>query len=524
MVLRAWCISITSPLNEDERITLMETIQEKRITHTLYQTAAVIAISVVWIACYPLQQSATSQPVVTISPISSPMSIPLSPSSAVNELSQQNAVFLDELARDTWTYLSSDWATDNHLPWSWRSDSPTLTGGDFANPTEIGLYALSWIGAYEMRRPWSPDWSRVEAEVISVLDQLRVWQTGSQDFQPTGPTAYNQSVFYQWYWISWNPPVVGGDTVDHVVPSVDNAWLAASLITIREYGEANNYFVIAQKADDILSDMNFDFWYHPDTHRFSWGASENPQGGTLADYYSNENRIINFVARALGQLNKDEYRLSLKALEQPTGIYGSITVEKTAWDGSYFTYASPALFIREMETSYGINTILPATQAQIAYAQAQGYGAWGLSDCYGVEGENYVQQGAPPVAMSSTPETNPGLVTPHASALALITPLSSQVITNLQTISSTFSCAYDPLYGFRDSVMANQSTPSYGQCSNRFTALAQEWIFLAIVNKEKGIVWEYFYRDLGVMKAHNEMFGIRQLYMPLVMPGGNIKR
>ena len=494
----------------------METIQAKRITHNLYLNAAVIAMLVVGIACYPLPQ-AGSQTVATLSPIPPQTSNAPSPSSAVAELTHQNGLFLDALALNTWVYLSSDWATDNHLPWSWRSNSPTLTGGDYANPTEIGLYALSWIGAYEMGNPWSPGWSQVEAEMIAMLDQLRAWQTGSQAFQPNGPNAYNQSVFYQWYWINWNPPVIGGGIGDHVVPSVDNAWLAASLITIREYGEANNHSALAQKADDILSDMNFDFWYHPDTHRFSWGASENPQGGTLADYYSNENRIINFVARALGQLSADEFRLSLEALEQPIGTYGSITVEKTAWDGSYFTYATPALFIREMETSYGIKTILPATQAQIAYAQAQGYGAWGLSDCYDVENGNYVQQGAPPVAMSSAPETNPGLVPPHASALALITPLSSQVITNLQTISTTFSCAYDPLYGFRDSVMAKQGTPSYGQCSNRFSALAQEWIFLAITNYENSFVWDYFYRDQGVMNAHNEMFGILQVYMPLVM-------
>jgi hypothetical protein len=37
--------------------------------------------------------------------------------------------------------LSSDWATDHRLQWSWRS--ATFVGGDYANPTEIGLYALS---------------------------------------------------------------------------------------------------------------------------------------------------------------------------------------------------------------------------------------------------------------------------------------------------------------------------------------------------------------------------------------------
>jgi hypothetical protein len=423
------------------------------------------------------------------------------------------AVGVERLAEDTWAYLSSDWATANHLPWSWRSE--TSSEGDYANTAEIGLYALAWLAAYDLQRPWSPSWAEAEEEVGAVLDRLRAWQTGSQTDQPHGPNAYGDSVFYQWYWISWDPPVVGEGPDNHLVPSIDNAWLAVSLITIREYAQANGHSALAQKAGDILDDMDFTLWYHPDRHRFTWGATEDPQGGTEADYYSNENRIINFVARALGHLSAEESRLSLDALEQPSGTYGDITVEKVAWDGSYFTYASPALFIREMDTAYGTGTILPAVQAQIAYAQDQGYEAWGLSDCFDVGDGGYVQQGAPPAAMAGSPEARPGLVTPHASALALITPLASDVITNLQTISDTFDCAYDPAYGFRDSVMANPAAPDYGQCSERFSALAQEWIFLALVNRETGFVWEYFYRDPGVGAAHREMFGSHRVYLPV---------
>ena len=424
--------------------------------------------------------------------------------------------FLDTLARDTWTYLSSDWSTDNHLPWSWRS--ATLSGGDYANPTEIGLYALSRIATYEMQRPWSPSWPQVETEVSAVFDQLRAWQTGSQAYQPNGPNAYNNSVFYQWYWINWSQPVVGGTITDHVVPSVDNAWLAASLITIREYGETNGHTTLAQKAEAILGDMNFMLWYHTDTHRFTWGAQENPQGGIEAAYYSDENRIINFIARALGQLSAEEFRLSLAALAQPTGTYDSITVGKVNCDGSYFTYTAPALFIDEARTIYGLNSILPAAQAQIAYAQNQGYAAWGLSDAYDVGAGGYIQQGAPPAACGGAPETHPGVVTPHASALALLTPLASQAITNLQTISNTFPAAYEPLRGFRDSVMAKPGDPQYGVPSDRFSALAQEWLFLSIVNHETGFIWNYFYRDEGVRQADGEMSP--RLYLPHVTRGG----
>ena len=470
---------------------------------------AILAFTVMLLSV--LQSCGGVSATIVPSPAATASSAPLEPADPASPASD----LLDRLAEDTWAYLSSDWATANHLPWSWRS--ATIGGGDYANTAEIGLYALSWLAAHDLQRAWSPAWTETEAEVISVLDQLRAWQTGTQEAQPHGPNAYEDSVFYQWYWISWNPPVVGAGDDNHLVPSVDNAWLAASLITIREYAEANGHPVLAQKADDILGDMDFLLWYHTGTHRFTWGDTEDPQGGTEADYYSNENRIINFVARALAHLTAEEFGLSLDALEQPQGIYDDITVEGVAWDGSYFTYTSPALFIREMDTAYGTNTITPATEAQVAYAQDQGYDVWGLSDCFDVGDGGYVQQGAPPTAMGGATETRSGLVSPHASALALITPLASDAITNLQTFSDTISCAYVPSFGLLDSVMANPTAPDYGQCSERFSALAQEWIFLAIANHKTGFIWDHFYHDEGVTAAHIEMFGESRVHLPIIV-------
>ena len=424
--------------------------------------------------------------------------------------------FLDIIAEATFTYLSSEWATTHHLPWSWRSD--LASDGDYANTAEIGFYALSWIAAYDLQRAWSPSWRATEAEVTAVLDQLRAWQTGSQSEQPHGPNAYQNSVFYQWYWIGRTPPVVGADVgLNQLVPAVDNAWLAASLITIREYANANGHPGLAQKAAAILGDMDFRLWYDADAHLFYWGEVQNPYGGHIADYYSGENRIINFVARAMGHLTAAEFRASLEVLEQPAITYREITVEKTNWDGAYFTYASPALFIREMNTAYGERTLTPATRAQVVYAHQQNYDAWGFSDCYAVGMGGYVRQGAPPVAMPDPPETRPGLVTAHVSGMALITPWASEAIANLQTISDTFPCAYDATYGFYDAVMADPSAPDYGQCSDRFSALAQQWLFLGLVNHQSGFVWDYFYRDSGVLRAHVDMVGESPVYLPLIV-------
>jgi len=136
------------------------------------------------------------------------------------------------------------WVSNVNTTYSWWS--PSISGGDYANPAEIGLYALAWLAAYDPGRPWSFSWSETEAEVSVILDQRHAWRIGSQAYQPHGPNAYQHSVFYQWYWISWEPPVVGANVGDnHLVPSVDNAWLAAALITIQEYGQAHGHTLLA---------------------------------------------------------------------------------------------------------------------------------------------------------------------------------------------------------------------------------------------------------------------------------------
>ncbi|MCX8066232.1 MAG: hypothetical protein N3B68_00155, partial [Anaerolineae bacterium] len=105
----------------------------------------------------------------------------------------------------------------------------------------------------------------------------------------------------------------------------------------------------------------------------------------------------------------------------------------------------------------------------------------------------------------------------HAAGLALITPLAAEAITNLQILSTTFPCAYTPGYGFRDAVMARPAAPNYGQCSARHSALAQEWLFLGLGNYINGFVWQYFYRDAGVLQAHMEMYGGARVYLPLAL-------
>ena len=74
-----------------------------------------------------------------------------------------NDDFLERLCADTWTYLSAEQTRVNGLPCSWWSEGALIGGrsvGAYVNPAEIGLYALCWLAAHDLRRPWSPSWSR----------------------------------------------------------------------------------------------------------------------------------------------------------------------------------------------------------------------------------------------------------------------------------------------------------------------------------------------------------------------------
>lgn len=435
-------------------------------------------------------------------------------------LTASQEIFLDSVAQKTWTYIED--AASNHLPLSWRRVAPGLVSdGTYANPTEIGLYMLSYLGAYEMQKSWSPTKSLVEAEITTTLNQLQQWQTGAQAEQANGVNAYNNSVFFQSYWIDNTPPIVGAGDYDHIVPSIDNALLAASLITIRNWADVNDAPDISQIAGDILDDMNFMIWYDTVTHRFQLGDTNAPLGGGPADYYSNENRIINYVARALGQMSTTEFQASLDALVQAPATYAplesdSISVDKVAWDGSYFTYTAPALFLREMESNYGTDTIEPATRAQIVYADEQNYSAWGLSDAFDLcefdepnvppSTNTYRKQGARPIPLSNPNalEESAGLITPHASALALLSSsYADEAVSNLQKLAM-FNQLYSSQYGFKDSVMVKTGDANYGKASCRYSLLAQAYILLAIAEHKTGFIWKNYYLDPQVQLAHQE--------------------
>src|SRR5690606_26986287 len=107
----------------------------------------------------------------------------------------------------------------------------------------------------------------------------------------------------------------------------------------------------------------------------------------------------------------------------------------------------PGLFIHEYETIYWEQSVAPAITAQIRYASNQDYSAWGLSDCFDIDDGGYLQQGSFPAASPNIIETRRGLISAHASALALPTSFRNEASKNLQELVSSYPSSYDEQYG-----------------------------------------------------------------------------
>ena len=245
---------------------------------------------------------------------------------------------------------------------------------------------------------------------------------------------------------------------------------------------------------------------------------------THYDLLNSETRIAVYVGIALGQIPREAYYSLWRpfpdtcdwswAEQQPTGetrSYLGIDVYEGAyayddmrivptWGGAMFEELMPDLFVPEAQwapNSWGENHPR-AVQAHIEHGLVEaGYGYWGFSpasnpfggyNAYGVdaigmqsdgyysdaEGTNYDAgfDGCRP-ATNPTPDYGDGIVTPHASFLAMAyAPRAS--VDNLSRIETELG-AYGP-GGFYDSVAVS------GTAAQRYLSLDQGMIMGAIGN------------------------------------------
>jgi hypothetical protein len=313
-----------------------------------------------------------------------------------------------------------------------------------------------------------------------------------------------------------------GKPIQPVASLVDNGWLAAALIMVR-----NSCPTLRDRADALLKPMDFGFFYgpydaadpkkHPGQFHLSYQVSLEKFGGFIR-IINTEQRIASYIGIARRQVPAEHYyhlERTLKAGEgeqgqKPEGAirtYLGIPVFEghytyrgmrivPSWGGSMFEDLMVTLFVPEEQwapRSWGVNHPL-YVRAQIEHGLNEaGYGYWGFSPAcdpdggyrtYGVDAlgsdpvgyrSNNDDLSTKPTGPPSTRRFKNGIVTPHASFLALrFAP--REAMANLRKLREKFPMIYGD-YGYMDSV--NVST---GLVCDRVLMLDQGMIIAAVAN------------------------------------------
>jgi len=366
------------------------------------------------------------------------------------------------------------------------------------------------------------------AEAVTRLTQTLTTLDGMERHAPSGQ-------FYNWYdhhtgakltvWPATQEPLTP------ILSSVDNGWLAAGLRVVM-----NTVPEVANDARALYDSMDFGFYYRPDVNRILFHyAPDTGDAPCCYDTIVSESRIATYIGIAKGEIPPKAYFGQWRTFPatcdwswqetQPIGVtrtYLGIDVFEGAypyedykvvpgWGGSMFEALMPSLFVPEERwgpRSWAVNHPL-TVETQIHHGLVDaGYGYWGFSpanipeggyDAFGVDAigmnpDGYFSNedrtgvnhgfgdcpGREPVADPPPSAYTNGVVTPHASFLALRWA-PEQALENLANLRSSFD-VYDK-WGFRDSV--NVDT---GVVSGSYLSLDQGMVMGAIGNALAGNV------------------------------------
>ena len=403
-------------------------------------------------------------------------------------LSADDRTLLAAYARDTWRSLDAFTAT-GQLPADglWRKGSE-WSPSRYTSPTNIAAYL----------------WSTIAAEAMGLIDQDESGRRLAKMLSAIGRLERSHGFFYNWYDPQTGARLrtwPGGGPIRGFLSTVDNGWLAASLMMV-----AHARPELKNQADGMLAPMNFGFFYdahdpinptdHPGLLR---GGYWTDGGGVFADFHygvlNTEPRIASYIGIARGDLPPDHYYRMTRSAPDPAapsrtfrGIHvseGSMPYRGSkvvpSWDGTMFEALMVPLFVPEAEwapESWGLNHRL-YVKAQIDYGLVDAkLGYWGISASTDTRG-GYHAFGVAPLGLNTHAGVSPDgvpprIVTPHASFLAL-SYAPREAIDNLKALASSFP-VYTP-YGFLDAVDVKS-----GGVSDGVLMLDQGMIMAAIAN------------------------------------------
>ena len=409
-----------------------------------------------------------------------------------SDLGPADRAALGGYARDTWQSFAA-----MTLPTGLPCDSLTRVEGrwvpsTYTSPSNIGAYL----------------WSTLAAEDLGVIGHEEASERIAKTLGTLGTLERAHGFYLNWYNPADGSTVTtwpGGGPIRPFLSTVDNGWLAAALVMVRN---ARPAFRVT--ADALLEPMNFGFFYdaydptnpaaHPGLLRGGYNLDTKTFAGFHYGMLNTEARIASYIGIARGHLPPDHY-FRMSRSRPPAGgsrsdrdqfevqNHHGVPVEQgfrtvhglkvvPSWDGSMFEALMVSLFIPEAEWAphaWGVNhPLYVRAQIQNALEDAK-MAAWGVS-ASNIPGGGYRVYGVAGLSVDGRRADTVGdtVVTPHASFLAL--PFAPrEAMSNITLLSEKFR-AYGP-HGFMDAVDV-----SNGKVSEASLAIDQGMIMAAIAN------------------------------------------
>ncbi len=408
-------------------------------------------------------------------------------------------------------FAPSDWAKLNgYAKNTWRSfEALTLPSGlpaDSLTRTKDGTYQASNLTSPSDIAAYL--WSTIAAEDLKIIGADEAAQRMGQTLTTLVKLERSHGFFFNWYDPRDGSPLKvwpGGGPVRPFLSSVDNGWLAVSLMIVRNVRPK-----FREVADGLLAPMNFGFFYdpydpknpleHPGLLRGGFYSDNNTYTGYHYGMLNTEARIASYVAIARNQVPADHYyRMSRSrpSRSEPQSItcrgqvrkYLEVTVDEgynsyrglrivPSWDGSMFEAMMVSLFIPEAEwgpDSWGINHKL-YVRASIENALEDSHlAAWGASPS-SIPTGGYRVYGVTPLSVDGRDieAAKESVMTPHASFLAMqFAP--REALKNAEILAEQFH-SYGP-HGFADAVDVKT-----GRVSDTELSLDQGMIMAAVAN------------------------------------------
>ncbi|MBI3999597.1 MAG: DUF3131 domain-containing protein [Candidatus Omnitrophica bacterium] len=409
------------------------------------------------------------------------------------EFPEDDRAFLTMIAKDTWSFFDHIVDREHQLPLDTiqlGETEPIASDGwvgDYTNVTNIGLYLMCLVSAYDMGFiPREEAVKRIQA-TLHTIEKLEHHESG---------------FLYNYY------DTTTLEQTSYFVSLVDSGWLDAGIYVVKNAFPEE----LKEQCERILGKHSFKFFYDEVEQQMTHGYFAHL--GVYSDYnygsFYTEPRAASYIAIARGDVPMEHWFRLIRTFPEEYGWQNQLPIDREkrttlgysyyggyyewegikfipSWGGSMFEAMMPTLIMDEAKYApegLGLND-KRYVEIQMKYTLGElKYPVWGMSPSSVPEG-GYSEYG---VKVLGSKGYKAGVVTPHAAVLGLeFAP--EETIKNLRELVRRFSIYGE--YGFYDAV-----TVETGKVARKYLSLDQAMIFITLNNYlNDGAIRKRFHAD-----------------------------